>query len=437
MYTEALTTFGLATKAPRNDEETVKPVIVHSAQSVPLGGIKTTEKPVEEYCMTSACVQTANRVLNTLDESIDPCDNFYEFACGSYLKNTEIPNDKVNVDSFDIVRDLLEEQLKKIVNEDEQPGEEKPFLLAKRLNKACLNSEIIEERGNKPLADLLESFGGWPVVKGDLWSEESFDWIKMIQKFRMIGLDTSVIFTFTVSTDLKNSTARVTDVSFRPDKSRPISNKNKWKIIIQIDQTSLALSREYLVKGLDDKNVQAYLEFMIDNAVIFGADREKAHDELLKTLEFETRLANVSYRFDAHEVQLTIIDSFQISLPREERRNATALYNPFTVKELQEKYPYIQWAEYINALLPNGITVDENEVVINTVPTFFEQLGTVLETTPKRVIANYFMWRVVHETSGTLTKELRDRKLAFFKVLYGLLQQEPRWKECVQFTSSK
>lgn len=60
-----------------------------------------------------------------------------------------------------------------------------------------------------------------------------------------------------------------------------------------MDQTSLGLSREYLVKGIDNKDVKAYLDYMVETAVVLGADREKAREELLESLELETKLANV------------------------------------------------------------------------------------------------------------------------------------------------
>lgn len=127
----------------------------------------------------------------------------------------------------------------------------------------------------------------------------------------------------------------------------------------------------------------------------------------------------------------------QISLPREERRNASLLYNPYTIKQLQESYPYINWLDYINAMLPTGLNVNENEIVTNSVPTYFKQLENILNTTSKRTIANYLLWRAVLTTSGTLTSQLRQRKLEFYKVVYGLQGEEQRWKECIQFTSYK
>lgn len=86
-------------------------------------------------------------------------------------------------------------------------------------------------------------------------------------------------------------------------------------------------------------------------------------------------------------------------------------------------------------MLPQGLDVDENEVVINSVPTFFKQLGDVLTSTPKRTIANYILWRIVSITSGTQTEQLRNLKLQYYKDVYGLLEKDERWKECISYTS--
>lgn len=164
-------------------------------------------------CETRGCVMAASKIIEYLDERIDPCDNFYEFACGNYMKNTKIPKDKVSVDLSSTVDDLVRGQLRTIINEPPQYNESKPFRLAKYLNAACLNQSIIEERGIKPLADILEAFGGWPVLKGENWNAENFNWVEIVKKFRRMGLETNVIFALSVVTDLKNSTKRVLDVS--------------------------------------------------------------------------------------------------------------------------------------------------------------------------------------------------------------------------------
>lgn len=62
---------------------------------------------------------------------------------------------------------------------------------------------------------------------------------------------------------------------------------------LQFDEPTLGLSREFLLRGIDDGVVKAYYDYMVDVAVIFGADKERAKKEFLEALQFETSLANV------------------------------------------------------------------------------------------------------------------------------------------------
>lgn len=180
-----------------------------------------------------------------------------------------------------------------------------------------MNKTLIEERGIKPIVTISESLGGWPVIKGDSWDEAGWTWQQSVRDFRKNGFSMDYILDFSVGIDLKNSTKRTID----------------------LDQSTTGLSREYLVKGLEDKIIQAYYSYMVDMAVLYGAERDRAEIELKESPQFEMDLAN-------------------ISLPNEKRRNSSALYNPMTVAQLQTKYPYVQWVEYINALLPEGLSVD-------------------------------------------------------------------------------
>lgn len=61
----------------------------------------------------------------------------------------------------------------------------------------------------------------------------------------------------------------------------------------QLDEPKLELGREYLINGLDDVAVKAYYKFMVENAIVFGANRSQAENEMREALEFEIKLANV------------------------------------------------------------------------------------------------------------------------------------------------
>lgn len=168
-------------------------------------------------CQTPGCVHAASEMLKSLDKSVDPCDDFYNFTCGKFLQNTKIPGERANVDSFSIVNEKLKEQIFNIITEDSKEDEPKPFTLAKKYFQSCMNKTIIEERGLTPLKELIDSFGGWPVVLGDKWDaqESIWDWKDDIKKFRKEGMEFEHIFSLGVPSTAENSSVRGLQVSRR------------------------------------------------------------------------------------------------------------------------------------------------------------------------------------------------------------------------------
>ncbi|XP_037729955.1 neprilysin-2 isoform X1 [Drosophila subpulchrella] len=348
-----------------------------------------------DVCLTQECIHTASTVLRKMRPEVEPCDNFYEFACGTYLEEENIPDDKVSISTFSVISDKLQEQLKDIITAERPESEPKHFRLPNLLYKACMNKTLIETLGAEPITRVAEKLGGWPLIKGDSWNaDDSWTWQEQVKKFRSAGFSMDYIIDFSIGVDLQNSTKR----------------------LIDLDQSSLALSREYLVKGFNETLVTAYYDYMVDISVLFGANKELAKTELLKSLEFEIALANISW-------------------PNEKRRNSSELYNLRTPAQLQAVYPYVQWVDYMNALLPEGLSVAEDEMINLSVPSFFEDLGKLLAKTPKRVIANYMFWRIHGFSVGFLTEEFRKRQLQYATALSGRQEQEARWKECVDIAT--
>lgn len=99
----------------------------------------------DKICLTPGCIHTASKVLDAMDSSIEPCDDFYHFACGKFVKNTNIPDEKVSVNTFSVIGDLLQEQLRTLVSEEPREDEAKPFRLAKDFFKACMNKSRTQE----------------------------------------------------------------------------------------------------------------------------------------------------------------------------------------------------------------------------------------------------------------------------------------------------
>ena len=79
-----------------------------------------------------------------MDASVKPCDDFYNFACGSFIKSTKIPDEKTEVDAMSSIEDKLQEQLKSLLSDTGNASEIEPFKLAKNLYKACMNKSIFD-----------------------------------------------------------------------------------------------------------------------------------------------------------------------------------------------------------------------------------------------------------------------------------------------------
>lgn len=76
-------------------------------------------------------------------------------------------------------------------------------------------SAVIEQQGLNPLLNILQKLGGWPVLEGDQWNENDFNWKESVYKFREMGYSVDYFIDFSIGVDLKNSTKRTIDVRMR------------------------------------------------------------------------------------------------------------------------------------------------------------------------------------------------------------------------------
>jgi DUF4097 and DUF4098 domain-containing protein YvlB len=100
---------------------------------------KSAKNDDDEVCLTSGCVHAASKMLEQMDQSVEPCDDFYSFACGQFVEDTIIPDDKVSVNAFSVISDKLQEQLRTIITAPVEDSDIEPFKMVKKLYSACMN----------------------------------------------------------------------------------------------------------------------------------------------------------------------------------------------------------------------------------------------------------------------------------------------------------
>jgi len=308
------------------------------------------------------------------------------------MNETYIPSDKSRWSSFDPLSEEIYTRGRSLLESANADDDFESYKQIRTHYKSCMNIDKLEEKGIQPLLDVLDELGGWPVLKGESWDAESFNWWTWVHKVNKVGLGIDGIVTFSMGADDKNSS---------------------WRVI-GLDQATLGLSREYLVKGFEDKDVQHYYKFMLEAAVYLGATKEQAETELREALNFEFALA-------------------EITLPREERRQADLLYNPTTVDKLPvyEGLPP-SWKDYFQGIFDGtDIVISDDEKVIVTNFDYLKNVSELVQKTDKRVLANYLNWSIAKSVITYLNEEGRDIRFRFDKAISGIQEKAPRWKKCV------
>ena len=170
------------------------------------------------------------------------------------------------------------------------------------------------------------------------------------------------------------------------------------------------------VDGSNDKVLQGYFNFMIEVAVLLGADETNAKDELKKVMEFENSLANI---------QMSSKDSM----------DPEKAYKPQQLKDFQNNDDFpSSWTSYVQKLYQydeKDLEIKDEEIVINGDTKFYKELGPILKNTTKRTLFNYIGWRVAKDALDYLTPEARKISQKFNRLMTGVEANTPRWQECI------
>ncbi len=338
-------------------------------------------------CTSVECLEAAYKIKSSLNMSADPCENFYQFACGGYVANTRIPSDKSKIGEMRGIADELHADTEAILESSAGDDDWELDEMVRQHYRDCMDQERRDELGNQPVVEIFQAIGGWPVTGGDNPNE----WHQIQKSLSDHGFGMrSTILSVSVAVDKKDNTKR----------------------IVYIDQPSFGLSREFLVDEKDNPEREAYLKYMVDTAVYFGADQGDAEKDMSEVFNFEKQLA-------------------QASAPREARRDAEKLYNLAFLDQLQrlEGHP-TEWKGYLQGLF--GVQLEEKEKIVLKNPEYFEEVANLLAQADKAVLQDYLFFRAASQVMDSLDSRARDVKLEFKKVTRGVKQEEPISKRCAK-----
>ena len=325
--------------------------------------------------------------MNDLDKSVRPADDFYEYACGGWMKANPLPAAYSRFGSFDRLGEDNNKRINGILKELQENSYPAGTVEQKLsdLYKLAMDSARREKDGLAPVMPLIQR------MEAAKTKEQLF----AIQ-LEMMPYGDAELFVAYIGADEKNATQN----------------------ILNFMQGGLTLGqKDYYVEN-DEATVkirEAYKKHIVRMFQLYGFKKGVAEKKMKNILKVETALAKASKS-------------------RTEMRDPIANYNKMALKELDALCPHLQIERQMNA---KGIKSQYiQEVVVGQVE-FMKAADKIFETMTPAEYRDVMEWGQIDGYTGYLNDEVRAANFDFYgKVLSGRKEDHPLWRRATSQVQS-
>jgi putative endopeptidase len=320
--------------------------------------------------------------IDNIDKTLDPCVDFYQYACGNWLKTAEIPADQsswvsfVELDERNLLtlRGILE---KASINDQARTAIEQKI---GDFYGSCMDEKTVNAKGLEPLRPELDRIAA---------VRDKLALIDAIARVHLMG--DYALFNFYSNSDFHNADA----------------------VIAYLDQGGLSLpDRDYYIKDDPRKlDVRKQLvEYVTQVFILAGQSSTQAADSAQTVLRIETALAKAS-------------------VDRTVRRDPKTRDHKMTRDAASAMAPNFHLDRYF----ATSGTPSFSELNVSD-PDFFKQVNGLLQSESLDSLKTYVSWHLLRGAAPWLSQPFVDANFKMRQALTGQAEIQPRWKRCVQLT---
>ncbi|CAF1238930.1 unnamed protein product [Adineta steineri] len=356
---------------------------------------KTTPKTImnNESCVTPYCFKAAKYLIEGIDETVDPCEDFYQFVCAKLIKNNRTPHDST---TLDLLQTKLDDNIVDILtlSSTNDTNEPKAIINARNLYHSCINEQHIEDEGIDPILSLINNeFGGWPIIQRS-WDNSTFDLLNLLFKLQKYS-NNNIIFSIGTS----------------------INDKNSTEYILKISAGDLGLGQreDYMNES---KIIVAYQRYMFDLASLLSNDTYTIKQDVNDMYKLEKELAKC-YRTTGEQQQ---------------RSNARIRT---TVGKLRHQlHRSFDFTDYLtSAYASANVTLMDSDIVIIEDIDYLYGVSSIIEQVSPRILQNYAIWRFMMHIIDKLPKRFQNIKDNFDHVFRETTTEQARPVICGSFVN--
>lgn len=317
-------------------------------------------------------------ILEYMDTTADPANDFFRYVNGGWLDRTEIPADRGRWGSFDELRkntsdNMLAVLKKSIEDESFEKGSDQEKAVT--FYKTAMDTAYLDMLGIDPILN-------------DLKEIDRISSIPELQDYlvKTAPMQHGILFGIGVNPGFDDSD--IYDAFMGPG-------------VLGLPERDYYLKEDAETREIQEK----YKAHVVRMLGFLDIDEPESKDIAEDIYALEKRMA-------------------AIRLSKEERRNTPLLNNPRTVSEIQSMTPAFNWRSMMDEL--GARTVD---TIVVTEPKYMEELNRILEEESLEKIKNYAKWSILNQSAVYLNSELDAANFDFYgKVLGGMEKQRPRWE---------